>query len=420
MNILLLTVISVSILYAEDPSWQITGEMKYPVSGAKAIVHDSLIYVIGGYSDSLQTNVKWIQRFDPATNSWTIVANMIEKRYGLFVGVHYDRLYIYGGINEVNENSFYLEEWDFVSPNTTIFSTNELFDRVFSTGIVKDDKFIMIGGYAASRGSSAELPYIANFDFQSLQIGAIDDTSYLSNELPIQQMSVLVNDKLYVLGGAFNGVLQSIDAINPVDFSSSPIGPRIISPRAAGVSVYSPYSEMLYLIGGYNETVPAISSTEMIADIESSPIVSETSSLNYARRNLSAVVYKEMIYVFGGENVGGKVVPFIEKLFAGPVSFREEDNIQNEFELYQNYPNPFNPETNINYTVEHAANIQLDVFNSIGEKVNTLYSGYSQPGLFTIRWDGKDENGIFLSTGIYFYRLSSERNFITKKMLLLK
>lgn len=419
-KILLLIFIAVNLHVAQDSTWQIVDEMKFPVSGAKAVVHDSLIYVIGGYSDSLQANVNWIQQFDPTTNDWSIVARMIERRYGLFVGVYDDKLYIYGGINEVNDNAFILEEWDFESSATTAVSTNELFDRVFSTGTIYENNFYMIGGYAASRGSSADLPYIANYNFDSDLVSAIDDTTYQSNELPIQQLSVRIDEQLYLFGGAFNGVLQDFDVINLTSFEAVNYEQRFISPRAAGVAIYSPHLNSIYLIGGYNEISPAIASTEVVTDYSTYPVVKQGPSLNYARRNLSAVLFNDKIYVFGGENASGEVLRTVEAISSLPVSVVDEKEFEKEFQLHQNYPNPFNPETNISFTLKNGGDITIEIFNSLGEKVDEIFRGYSQPGLHTIRWDGNNFKDQSVPTGIYFYRLSSKENFVTKKMLLLK
>lgn len=279
----------------------------------------------------------------------------------------------------------------------------------------------MIGGYAASIGASAELPYITNFDFQSLQINSLDDSSYLSNELPIQQMSVKAQNKLFIFGGAFNGVMQNFDIINLYDYSNFSYEAKVISPRAAGAAVYVENLEGIYLIGGYNEAVSAISSTEIITNLYSStPAVYGGAQLNYPRKNLSAVVFEDTIYIFGGEDAAGEVVGYIETIYFPAVTAFENDSAINDFELNQNYPNPFNPETNISYTLKNAGDVRLEIFNSLGVKVKTLIKGYTAPGRYNVRWNGVNFSGNLSPTGIYFYRLSTEDNFITKKMLLLK
>lgn len=77
------------------------------------------------------------------------------------------------------------------------------------------------------------------------------------------------------------------------------------------------------------------------------------------------------------------------------------------FQLEQNYPNPFNPSTTIRYDIPSKGRVQLLVFNTLGMKVRTLIDDIQERGNYTLEWDGKDDNGNLLSTGIYFYQLLS-------------
>jgi hypothetical protein len=86
-----------------------------------------------------------------------------------------------------------------------------------------------------------------------------------------------------------------------------------------------------------------------------------------------------------------------------------------EFSLYQNYPNPFNPSTTIQFAIPEESFIKLEIFNAIGEKISTLISETLLAGAYRYEWyaDG-------LPSGIYFYRLSTNKNVLTKKLLFLK
>jgi len=86
----------------------------------------------------------------------------------------------------------------------------------------------------------------------------------------------------------------------------------------------------------------------------------------------------------------------------------------------QNYPNPFNPETNIEFSLMEASRIKLEIFNILGQQVITLVDDNLTAGTHIYTWNGKDNKGQKVSSGIYFYRLQTDRTSITKKMLLLK
>jgi hypothetical protein len=90
------------------------------------------------------------------------------------------------------------------------------------------------------------------------------------------------------------------------------------------------------------------------------------------------------------------------------------------FSLSQNYPNPFNPQTTISYCLPQDAHVTLVIYNILGQKVRTLVDKHQSTGVRTVNWDGKDEDGNQVSSGVYFYRLDSEQFTEIKKMLLMK
>ena len=86
-----------------------------------------------------------------------------------------------------------------------------------------------------------------------------------------------------------------------------------------------------------------------------------------------------------------------------------------KYELAQNYPNPFNPSTVIRFSVPEQTNVTLKIFNSIGQQVATLLNGEMSAGNHQV-----DFNASALSSGIYFYQISSANFTATKKMILIK
>jgi hypothetical protein len=88
--------------------------------------------------------------------------------------------------------------------------------------------------------------------------------------------------------------------------------------------------------------------------------------------------------------------------------------------LYQNYPNPFNPTTTIRYVLGEAGPVTVSVFNVQGALVRVLEDGPADAGENMVVWDGRNEGGLSVSSGVYFYRLTSARFTETRKMVLLK
>ncbi len=94
--------------------------------------------------------------------------------------------------------------------------------------------------------------------------------------------------------------------------------------------------------------------------------------------------------------------------------------VPESIELRQNYPNPFNPETTIQYYLPIASKIILKVYNTIGQEVRSLIKNYQQSGLQTVKWDGRSNNGASVPSGIYVYKIETNKFEQSKKMLLMR
>ncbi|MCK4653896.1 MAG: S8 family peptidase [Candidatus Cloacimonetes bacterium] len=98
----------------------------------------------------------------------------------------------------------------------------------------------------------------------------------------------------------------------------------------------------------------------------------------------------------------------------------DDDLISLITKLNQNYPNPFNPTTTINYSLKENSKVSLNVYNIKGQKVKTLLNENLEAGNHTVIWNGVDNNGKSVSSGIYFYKLKTETHEEAKKMILMK
>ena len=94
--------------------------------------------------------------------------------------------------------------------------------------------------------------------------------------------------------------------------------------------------------------------------------------------------------------------------------------IPNNFSLSKNYPNPFNPITNLDFSIPKRSNITLRVFNMMGQEVITLINEKRSYGNYSISWDGLDEKGVNVASGVYFAELRTRNERRITKMLLLK
>jgi hypothetical protein len=91
-----------------------------------------------------------------------------------------------------------------------------------------------------------------------------------------------------------------------------------------------------------------------------------------------------------------------------------------DFALGANYPNPFNPETTIGYQLPTVAQVRLEVYDVLGQKVRTLVQQVEPAGYHTAVWDGRDDGGNALAGGVYLYRLQADEFSQVRRLLLMK
>lgn len=108
--------------------------------------------------------------------------------------------------------------------------------------------------------------------------------------------------------------------------------------------------------------------------------------------------------------------------FAGTGFVGSEDNVHPPLKnaLLGNYPNPFNPSTTISYSLKSSAPVLLDIYNLKGQKVKTLINGNQPEGKHTAVWDGHDDRGNDVGSGVYLYQLKVNKSSFQQRMLLLK
>jgi hypothetical protein len=102
------------------------------------------------------------------------------------------------------------------------------------------------------------------------------------------------------------------------------------------------------------------------------------------------------------------------------VSDEHVNQIPINYGLAQNYPNPFNNQTNIEFQVPNQSLIKLEIYNILGQKIRTLINQEKYPGNYSVSWDGENDFGDSVNSGIYFIKFSSDNFSDTKKMTLLK
>ena len=97
-----------------------------------------------------------------------------------------------------------------------------------------------------------------------------------------------------------------------------------------------------------------------------------------------------------------------------------DKNLPEKYSLSQNYPNPFNPSTVISYSLPRQSDVTISIINLLGQNVRTIINENQVAGKHELIWDGTDQSGRAVASGIYFYQISSGGFTESKKMIMLK
>ncbi len=425
LKVLITVILLCTPLVSKGQYWGIAGEMPYPVAGAEAVVIGSKIYIIGGYSEDLQAATDMIQQFDPYTQNWEVVGSMSAARVGLSAAVYNDIIYYFGGINDSSVFIDSFEQFNSVDniPGNIDYE-NDSFNREYASGAVVGSKLYIFGGVPNQLYDSFQLPHLTIYDFDSTKIVKEIDTLFQTAETPSRQMSVAVDNDIYIFGGVSTTISNKIYKFDTLTDTLKRLDTDLQVPRAGGAAVYVKNSEVVavYLIGGSLESESAINTVEVF-DLSSDMLSSRyEETFITPRTDLMAVAFDDKIYLFGGYDANGNVVSQVEVLFTTSTtsSLEESLDIPDGFYLRQNYPNPFNPETLIRFDATKPGNYSLEVFSALGERVITLSDRYYSRGSYSINWDGLNELNNPVPSGTYFYRLSGAGKTIVKKMTLLR
>ncbi len=420
----IILIFTYTLNYGQNLQWHEVGRMPIPVKGHRAVVVDSVIWIIGGYSDSLNSSVNFVQEFNPLTNTWRVIGNTRFLRKNFCANVIGDSVLIYGGeIKSSIRDQFYsLEIYKRSSP-AYIIRYHPVFNRKHSASLLYDYRLILVGGEKSFKHNDMyPLRYLVEYDLENDSvIYFINNFPYpsSSSENPYYQSLSILNGNVFIFGGVLKGVLNSIYRYNLSTKNLTRVPINLLAPRA-GAEAIKFNENSIIIIGGFNEVNKALRTTEIFEFNGQSVSISQGPMLINPRSEFAAVRFRNSIYVFGGENQFEQIVPSVEKL---DLSTNIEINTHekpSEFSLEQNYPNPFNPSTTIFFKIPQNSKVLLEIFDILGQKIKTLVNEELQAGYYFLQWDGTDDQKSSVPSGVYFYRIQMNKQFITRKMQLIR
>jgi hypothetical protein len=132
------------------------------------------------------------------------------------------------------------------------------------------------------------------------------------------------------------------------------------------------------------------------------------------------LISEESGELVGPASLGSMTFTFVSPATPTAVAEEHTSAVPESFVLEQNFPNPANPSTTIRFDLPQGEQVSLVVYNMVGQAVAQLLDGVREAGSYSLRWDGRDDSGRKLSTGIYLYRLRAGDQVSTRKLMLLQ
>lgn len=166
----------------------------------------------------------------------------------------------------------------------------------------------------------------------------------------------------------------------------------------------------LILHGDADQTVPSCQSTLLYEALQAANVQSQLVLIPNAQHGTN--MFLDKYY--------GMMIEFLGTISGITAVDVNEGGTAPEYRIGSNYPNPFNPSTTIEYSLKADSKIEIQILDSLGRLVRTLFNGPSGSGTHRLTWDGRDDSGHPLSSGLYYYQITSAAFTSANKMLLLK
>lgn len=126
------------------------------------------------------------------------------------------------------------------------------------------------------------------------------------------------------------------------------------------------------------------------------------------------------IFVWADARADGLNIYASQELYSPTATDDNQFSLPSNYNLKQNYPNPFNPTTTISFSLPEATQVSLEIFNVLGQKIKTILDAAYPAGYHQVNWDGVDDTGSKVASGIYLYRLKTEQFSHARRMVLMK
>jgi len=405
--------IIVSPIYSQSrPEWITLPDMPTGRFGHCSVVYQDKVWIIGG-KNQINISLNNVDCYNLKTSEWEPnVSELLHARYNAAAVVYENKIFVIGGHNDHQ----ILSSVEYYDPNDNNWKefTSLLYQREGANAVVFDGKLYVIGG-RSNKGFFPKILDVVEFWDGTAHIWQESTVWHLQKPRVFMQ-SVAVDSFIYTMGGVW--IDKHLDLNERFGFSS---GTELVSPLPDPRFYFSAVriQKLIYILGGihFGDFDELHDSIDYYATHYDTWRALEISMKN-PRAGLSAVGYENEIYVFGGMDANLKVLNTVEVLTGIPtdivtsvVSINKPGTLPKEHRLLFNFPNPFNSVTTISFQIASTAHqLQLIIYNVTGERVRTYQLSWLAPGFHQVQWDGRDDHGRTVESGIYLAQLRSDRS----------
>ena len=433
-----------SRVFAYDPvvdSWSRKADLPIKNSAFGVGVVDEKIYVIGGTPDIIDTADGRITRvygqvysYDPTVDAWSRKADMPTPRGGASIGVAHGRIYALGGFSEVSGFALGYQ------PRRSVV---ESYDPAADTWTRHADSPLPNPGSDQGLGPTGSYHFVDEHIYALSAAGAGDAVQRLDQydpatgtwsrkaDMPTPRNGVIfaaLNGQFFALGGSIGlDLLARVETYDPATgtWTRKTDMPLL---RQGGSAVA--LGGRLYLMGGTNDqNRSACGDGECLSRVDVYDPSADTWTQTADKPTVMGpsfhtLALRDKIFAIGGDHYAQRTVTTLEVFEPDSgldkTAVEAAADLPPAFALHQNHPNPFNAQTLIRFLLPSSVAIELALYNPAGQKVATLAAGHRAAGAYVLPWDGRDDAGGNLASGVYLYRLRAGDRVETRKLLLVR
>lgn len=358
-------------------------------SGAGCAVINDTVYVIGGSDGSLQ-NTNYV--YDPVSDSWSTKASMPTARSNIGCAVVSGKIYAIGGfVGGVQADTNLVEEYDPATDSWSSKAPMPTSRYAYAIAVVAN-KIYVIGGM---------LPVTAAVEEYDPAL----DSWATKASMPTARMgpaAAVIRDTIYVFAGGTSPGSGETTVNECYDPNTNNWASKANMTYARYALGGFSYNNMAYAIGGYDS--PVYYNNVEVYDPATNSWSDET-SMQYARQSIAVGLVGNTVYVIGGWNNGALDYNEEGILTVGIEEQEAARNMRIDID-----PNPFSKQTKISFSkIEKAENIELAIYDVTGRLVKSFGKFTNHPSSINqIVWDGRDDNGTILPSGIYLFLIDNQ------------